>query len=107
MTFRYREYICSDNEVINDRQKINFFRFPILFVYDPAKGGVPPILRSISHYFKDYFNFGLVDKKNVPDFQAAFSSYPKPRAEQLPQPVALIGEEPSDEGTFSFILRFI
>ena len=76
-------------------------------MYDPAKGGVPPILRSISHYFKDYFNFGLVDKKNVPDFQAAFSSYPKPRAEQLPQPVALIGEEPSDEGTFSFRFRFI
>ena len=78
-------------------------------MYDPAKGGVPPILRSISHYFKEYFNFGLVDKKNVPDFQAAFSSYPKPRPEQLPQSVALIGEEPSDEGTFFvafFYLKF-
>merc|ERR1711935_743600 len=72
-------------------------RFPLLFVYDPAKGGVPAILRVMSHYFKEYFNFGLVDKKDIPEFQAAFSSYPKPRAEQLPQLVALIGEEPSDE----------
>ena len=58
----------------------------------------------MSHYFKEYFNFGLVDKKDIPEFQAAFSSYPKPQAEQLPQLVALIGEEPSDEGTYTFFI---
>ena len=83
-------------------KNISFVRFPLLFVYDPAKGGVPAILRVMSHYFKEYFNFGLVDKKEIPEFQAAFSSYPKPRTEQLPQLVALIGEEPSDEGTYTF-----
>jgi len=72
--------------------------FPILFVYDDeAMGGVPPIFRTISHYFSDYFKFGLVDSKNVDDMRKQFTSYPKPKEAELPQAVTIIGTEPSDD----------
>ena len=72
-------------------------KFPIVFVYDAeGTGGVPPIFRVVAHYFAEYFQFGLVDSTKVDQLASKFTSYPKPKASELPQPFAIIGKEPSD-----------
>ena len=73
-------------------------KFPVVFVYDDEKmGGVPAIFRVLGHYFKDYFQFGLVNAKNVDQMVEKFTSYPKPKKSELPQLVTLVGKEPTDE----------
>ena len=60
-------------------------------------GGVSPLFRVASHYFSEFFNFGLVEFKDVEKLRSTFQSYPKPSESDLPQAVTLIGQEPSDE----------
>ena len=60
-------------------------------------GGVSPLFRIASHYFSEFFNFGLVEFKDVEKLRSTFQSYPKPSESDLPQAVTLIGQEPSDE----------
>ena len=60
-------------------------------------GGVSPLFRVASHYFSEFFNFGLVEYKDVEKLRSTFQSYPKPSESDLPQAVTLIGQEPSDE----------
>ena len=60
-------------------------------------GGVSPLFRIASHYFSEFFNFGLVEYKDVEKLRSTFQSYPKPSESDLPQAVTLIGQEPSDE----------
>ena len=60
-------------------------------------GGVSPLFRVASHYFSEFFNFGLVEYKDVEKLRSTFQSYPKPSDSDLPQAVTLIGQEPSDE----------
>ena len=68
-------------------------------------GGVSPLFRVASHYFSEFFNFGLVEFKDVEKLRSTFQSYPKPSESDLPQAVTLIGQEPSDEEFASVRMR--
>ena len=39
-------------------------------------GGVSPLFRVASHYFSEFFNFGLVEFKDVEKLRSTFQSYP-------------------------------
>jgi len=55
-----------------------FGRFPILCLTDEPGPQIPATFLVLSHYFNDFFSFGLVRKSGVGAMRMRFKNVPEP-----------------------------